>query len=404
MKISDLKASFVIEADTYITLPPHVAALCRYLISEDHDQLDDHGSLTVDSQRYQAIAAAGYVLATDSCRDDLVSQFKGAVKQLSGRKFFSGSRTPRLEVDSVALLGIALGARAAGIPQDGTEWIDNLMGLASETLRGDGWQCDLIEVGRRAINSDYDISIRDVRLRCAFSEAPTQEELQEAWGEMIARVGDSDPVQIAVNRAVFDRCAASLATHSIGSSGVAALVSILEGLTQSMSHWTYETRTRVKNVEPQRWEIDHEYHVQNLLWTVLRPVFVDLVDEQYLPKVGHKTPRYDLGVPSLRTIIESSSCVVLVQLSAAGSRKRLQLIDHFTSVTTLATRHWLFSFGTSVVKQKNTKPSRPVSKDWGVSKRLSFCLAPPVWIGPQGRTRISRWRVVNSSVFLSPGP
>ncbi|MEZ5980947.1 MAG: hypothetical protein R3C54_01405 [Parvularculaceae bacterium] len=43
---------------------------------------------------------------------------------------------------------------------------------------------------------------------------------------------------------------------------------------------------------------------QNLLWTILRPVFPDLVDEEHLPKVGHKSPRYDLGVPSLQTIIE----------------------------------------------------------------------------------------------------
>ena len=71
-----------------------------------------------------------------------------------------------------------------------------------------------------------------------------------------------------------------------------------------MSHWTYETSVRVKGVTPQQWEIDHEYHVQNLLWTLLRPVFSDLVDEQALPKVGHKTPRYDLGVPSRGTIIE----------------------------------------------------------------------------------------------------
>ena len=71
-----------------------------------------------------------------------------------------------------------------------------------------------------------------------------------------------------------------------------------------MSHWTYEASTRVKGVMPQQWEVDHEYHVQNLLWTLLRPVFSDLVDEQSLPKVGHNTPRYDLGIPSLSTIIE----------------------------------------------------------------------------------------------------
>ena len=139
-----------------------------------------------------------------------------------------------------------------------------------------------------------------------FSARPSQEERQAAWAEMIARAGDGDAVQIAVNRAVFSQCAASLAALPIVGAGVAELIAILEGLAQSMSHWTYETSPRVKGVTPQQWEVDHEYHVQNLLWTVLRPVWADLVDEQSLPKVGHKTPRCDLGVPSLGTVVKDS--------------------------------------------------------------------------------------------------
>ena len=137
-----------------------------------------------------------------------------------------------------------------------------------------------------------------------FSANPSQEERQAAWAEMLACAGDSDAVQIAVNRAVFEHCAASLAALPISGAGVAGLISILEGLAMSMSHWTYETSPRVKGVTPQQWGVEHEYHVQNLLWTLLRPVYSDLVDEQSLPKVGHKTPRCDLGVPSLETIIE----------------------------------------------------------------------------------------------------
>ena len=106
---------------------------------------------------------------------------------------------------------------------------------------------------------------------------------------------------------------------------VEGLIAILEGLAQSMAHWTYETKPRVKGVTPQQWEVDHEYHVQNLLWTVLRPVFSELVDEQSLPKVGHKTPRYDLGVPSLGTIVEvkfmrkagSTACREIIEEIAA---------------------------------------------------------------------------------------
>ena len=304
MKLSDLDASLVIETNAYRALPPHVAAFCNYLIPRDRDRLDDHASLAGDCQSYQAIAAAGYALAKDPSRDGLVAAFNSAFEHLSGRTFFAAGRTPRFEVDSIALLGVALGAKAAGIPQAGSGWLDKLLRRSSETLQADHWQCDLVEVARGIIDAKHEVSIGDMRLRTAFSLTPSQEERQAAWAEMIACAGDSDGVQIAVNRAVFEHCAASLAALHIGGAGVPGLISMLEGLARSMSHWTYETSPRVKGVPPQQWEVDHEYHVQNLLWTLLRPVFSDLVDEQSLPKVGHKTPRYDLGVPSLGTIIE----------------------------------------------------------------------------------------------------
>ena len=304
MKLADLDASLVIERDVYPALPPHVAAFCRYLIPSDCERLVEHASLAGDSQSYQQIAAAGYTLARDPSRGVVAAAFKGAFQHLSGRTFFAEGRTPRFEVDSVALLGVALGASATKIPEGGMEWFNELLRRSAGMLQGDRWQCDLVEIARGIIDKKHEVSIKDMRLRTAFSETPLEDDRQAAWVEMITCCGNGDPVQVAVNRAVFEQCAASLAALPIVGAGVAGLISILESLAKSMSHWTYETSVRVKSVTPQQWEVDHEYHVQNLLWTVLRPVFSDLVDEQSLPKVGHKTPRYDLGVPSLGTIVE----------------------------------------------------------------------------------------------------
>ena len=50
--------------------------------------------------------------------------------------------------------------------------------------------------------------------------------------------------------------------------------------------------------------MENEYHVQNLLYVLLAPVFNDIADEVYLQPVGQKTPRVDLYLPSLHTIIE----------------------------------------------------------------------------------------------------
>jgi hypothetical protein len=51
--------------------------------------------------------------------------------------------------------------------------------------------------------------------------------------------------------------------------------------------------------------MDHEYHVQNLLWALLAPIFPDLDDEQYLAKIGHKSPRADFYIPSMKIVIEA---------------------------------------------------------------------------------------------------
>lgn len=55
---------------------------------------------------------------------------------------------------------------------------------------------------------------------------------------------------------------------------------------------------------PVRWPIRSEREVQDILWLVLRGVFLDLEDEDTLPKFGHSTYRADLGIPSLGLLIE----------------------------------------------------------------------------------------------------
>jgi hypothetical protein len=64
----------------------------------------------------------------------------------------------------------------------------------------------------------------------------------------------------------------------------------------SMKRWRWDDKIR--------WKIENEYHVQDLLWIILAPLFADLEDEENLPSLGHKHPRCDLGIPSLHLIIE----------------------------------------------------------------------------------------------------
>ena len=136
MRLGDLDATLVIEPEVYRDLPPHVAAFCSYLIPGDRERLNEHASLTGDNQSYQQIATAGYALARDPTKADLVAGFIAAFEHLSGRTFFAEGRTPRFEVDGVALLGVALGASAAEIPEGDIGWLQSLLQRSSGILQG----------------------------------------------------------------------------------------------------------------------------------------------------------------------------------------------------------------------------------------------------------------------------
>ena len=82
------------------------------------------------------------------------------------------------------------------------------------------------------------------------------------------------------------------------------LLGFLEHIPVGLKRWTWEDTARTRGAEPVKWLVENEYHVQNMLYVLLAPVFNDIADEVYLQPVGQKTPRIDLYLPSLHTIIE----------------------------------------------------------------------------------------------------
>ena len=79
---------------------------------------------------------------------------------------------------------------------------------------------------------------------------------------------------------------------------------VLEGVQRSFKRWTWEAAPRTRRSDITQWDVENEYHVQNLLWAVLAPLFPDLNDEETLSPVGKKNPRVDLSIPSLGTVVE----------------------------------------------------------------------------------------------------
>lgn len=86
---------------------------------------------------------------------------------------------------------------------------------------------------------------------------------------------------------------------------VTDLCALLRRVPVAMKKWTWEDTPRTKTSPAARqWHVDNEYHVQNILWLLLAPIFSDLTDEDATPKVGPVQPRADLCIPPLRVIVE----------------------------------------------------------------------------------------------------
>lgn len=124
-------------------------------------------------------------------------------------------------------------------------------------------------------------------------------------GEFRAKVqGDASAALLSLMVYVFDQVNQDVAIVPPKGWSLDDLLEFLEHIPVGLKRWTWEDAGRTRGAEPVKWRVENEYHVQNLLYILLAPVFNDIADEVYLQPVGQKTPRVDLYLPSLHTIIE----------------------------------------------------------------------------------------------------
>ncbi|AKS41082.1 hypothetical protein WM2015_701 [Wenzhouxiangella marina] len=103
---------------------------------------------------------------------------------------------------------------------------------------------------------------------------------------------------------VFDQVNQDVAVVPPKGWSLSDLLGFLDHIPVGLKRWTWEEAARTKGAEPVKWPVVNEYHVQNLLYVLLAPIFNDIADEVNLQPVGQKNPRIDLYLPSLQTIIE----------------------------------------------------------------------------------------------------
>lgn len=116
--------------------------------------------------------------------------------------------------------------------------------------------------------------------------------------------GDASTALLSLMLYVFDQVNQEVAVVPPKGWSLDDLLGFLEHIPVGLKRWTWEDAGRTRGADPVKWGVENEYHVQNLLYVLLAPVFNDIADEVTLQPVGQKNPRIDLYLPSLHTIIE----------------------------------------------------------------------------------------------------
>jgi hypothetical protein len=253
--------------------------------------------------RYQDVARAGMAVALGSHPETFVA----GLAWLSERRFFLPNRTPGLEGDPLAILAIAIGLTARpealesrlwfrdlsnqAAAQETDQWRRSMFAAAVSLAGGDRWQ---------EVTADLVVALEGRGLAMSTAEHRTA-----ALKAALEFGGDPDERSV-VKLAALRQLLAFEATMDLQRPVIGDVSRVLRGVPAALKRWPWEDKPRTKRegVKAQQWDLPSEYHVQALLWALLRPVFADLKDEEYLKSIGYKHPRVDLAIPSLRLIVE----------------------------------------------------------------------------------------------------
>ncbi|WP_257716804.1 PD-(D/E)XK nuclease domain-containing protein [Roseomonas populi] len=266
-------------------------------------------SLTSGGRSSLDVATLGYVAALGGLDDAARGAMVEGLAWLRDRVWFRPQQAPTLEADGVSALGVALAASALG--RAGSEaWLSRLV-TRSVALPGlppcerslFAAAAEVLAVpGRPALDAMAPVARVALAVR-GIGPGTSEAERAAAWSQAHRFSGD-DFVEATLTLAALDALAEVSLPAKLGVAEPADVVRLLEGVHRSMRRWAWDQAPLTQHSRTARWDISNEYHVQDLLWALLAPVFPDLTDEENLPSVGQKNPRADLTIASLGTIIE----------------------------------------------------------------------------------------------------
>lgn len=272
-------------------------------------------------QDFQTVASLGFACAAELLDAGGRPTLKGGLERLAGRQPFVDEQPMAFCSDAVGILGVALGTRALGdseLNKKMAGWLRLFLPKIYQLEGTEVWQRCLFQAADKILNGAVGLSnailqhVEDVYIALTSKGilVPDSAQLGARWAEEALRMTLVEgafelPYERAAIRLAclkyISRSAPIVVPGRIDRDG---LVRLLDRVPAGLRKWTWESASRTGRSPARRWEVDHEYHVQNMLCALLAPIFPDLDDEQFFTKIGQKSPRADFYIPSLKLVVE----------------------------------------------------------------------------------------------------
>ena len=270
-----------------------------------------------DEKNAYSISSLGYSLPGLST--EASERFMKGFDLLMQRDPFKGPPVS-FAFQSVIVIGLILGVKAVsdgGWRADASRWLSSLIEKRVRSGSLTGYQELIYKYAKflledspqeitvkSGVQSIEELALLEYTLRRNIFRDKRQDisaEIRKDLIEQLIKTGiskDVDEKAAIIWVAVTESISTDVGSYLLSPHYVSAILSRFES---AMKRWRYDSD---KMKKPIRWSIVSERDVQDILWLVLRSYFNDLIDEEAMPKFGHKFHKPDFAIPSLRFLIE----------------------------------------------------------------------------------------------------
>lgn len=270
------------------------------------------------SRTYRDISTLGYLHASGMKDQQSLVAFESGLTWLCGCSAFIDGIPVGFATDAIALLGVSLGAVALGDDskvKQTISWLQSFSETISSFSGVDEYQRSLISaahvvLGAQKTDGSSSRDCANIRIalqsKNIFLQSNDSDDSFDTIDMTINGVVNvDDPHRAAFQLAAIRWLRRSTPRIVPNQATIDQVAAVLHNLPFALRRWTWEDKPKTRGGTARKWHIDHEYHFQNLLWSMLAPIFPDLTYEEFTPLIATYQPRSDIAIPSLKLIIEA---------------------------------------------------------------------------------------------------